>query len=48
MATVRNTIDALDDVIHQKVRLAAMSLLVATGAADFNYLKADRGRTARL
>ena len=43
MATVRNSVDALDDVIHQKVRLAAMSLLVATGAADFNYLKGELG-----
>ena len=42
MATVRK-LDALDDVIHQKVRLAVMSLLVAVGAADFNYLKGELG-----
>ncbi len=41
MATLRN-IDALDDVIHQKVRLGVMSL-VAAGEADFNFLKGALG-----
>ena len=38
MATVRK-LDALDDVIHQKVRLGVMSSLIAAGEADFNFLK---------
>jgi DNA-binding HxlR family transcriptional regulator len=38
MAAVRN-LDALDDVIHQKVRLAVMSCLMASGEVDFNALK---------
>ncbi|MDX1935338.1 MAG: transcriptional regulator [Capsulimonadales bacterium] len=42
MATVRK-IDALDDVIHQKVRLGVMSSLMASGDADFNFLKAALG-----
>lgn len=42
MATLRN-IDALDDVIHQKVRLGVMSSLVAAGEADFNFLKGALG-----
>lgn len=37
MAPVR--IDALDDVIHQKVRLGVMSCLMASGEVDFNFLK---------
>jgi len=43
MATVRNNIDALDDVIHQKVRLGVMSSLIAAGEADFNFLKGALG-----
>jgi DNA-binding HxlR family transcriptional regulator len=48
MATVLNqescgplqqTLDALDEVIHQKVRLGVMSTLVARGEADFRFLK---------
>ncbi len=42
MATVRK-IDALDDIIHQKVRLGVMSSLMATGEADFNFLKGALG-----
>ena len=42
MATLRN-IDALDDVIHQKVRLGVMSSLMAAGEADFNFLKGALG-----
>lgn len=36
-------IDALDDVIHQKVRLGVMSSLMASGESDFNFLKAALG-----
>lgn len=42
MAAVRK-IDALDDVIHQKVRLGVMSSLMASGEADFNFLKSALG-----
>jgi DNA-binding HxlR family transcriptional regulator len=42
MAAVRK-LDALDDVIHQKVRLGAMSCLMASGEADFNFLKGALG-----
>ena len=42
MATQRK-LDALDDVIHQKVRLGVMSCLMASGEADFNFLKAALG-----
>lgn len=42
MATVRK-LDALDDIIHQKVRLGVMSSLMASGEADFNFLKAALG-----
>ena len=42
MATARN-LDALDDVIHQKVRLGVMSSLMAAGEADFNFLKGALG-----
>ena len=42
MATVRK-LDALDDVIHQKVRLGVMSSLMAASEADFNFLKAALG-----
>lgn len=42
MATVRK-LDALDDVIHQKVRLGVMSSLMASGEADFNFLKGALG-----
>ena len=42
MATVRK-LDALDDVIHQKVRLGVMSSLMAAGEADFNFLKGALG-----
>lgn len=42
MATVRK-IDALDDIIHQKVRLGVMSSLIAAGEANFNFLKAALG-----
>lgn len=48
MAAVRKfdangMLDALDDVIHQKVRLGVMSCLMASGEADFNFLKSALG-----
>ena len=36
---LQETLDALDEVIHQKVRLGVMSTLVARGDADFRFLK---------
>ena len=36
-------LDALDDVIHQKVRLGVMASLMASGPTDFNFLKAALG-----
>lgn len=36
-------LDALDDVIHQKVRLGVMSSLMASGESDFNFLKSALG-----
>lgn len=36
-------LDALDDVIHQKVRLGIMSSLMATGGSDFTFLKQALG-----
>ena len=36
-------LDALDDIIHQKVRLGIMSGLVASGEANFNFLKSALG-----
>lgn len=42
MATVRK-LDALDDVIHQKVRLGVMSILIAENEVDFNFLKSEFG-----
>jgi len=38
------TIDSIDEVVHQKVRLGIMSALVA-GEADFRSLKANLGVT---
>lgn len=35
----------IDDVIHGRVRLAAMAFLSGAGAADFNELKAKVGGT---
>jgi DNA-binding HxlR family transcriptional regulator len=37
------SLDTLDDVIHQKVRLGVMSSLMASGEADFNFLKSALG-----
>jgi DNA-binding HxlR family transcriptional regulator len=37
------SLDTLDDVIHQKVRLGVMSCLMASDEVDFNFLKAALG-----
>ena len=44
MATVQKTslsasLDALDETIHQKVRLGIMSALMANGECDFRFLR---------
>jgi DNA-binding HxlR family transcriptional regulator len=36
---LQQTLGALDEMIHQKVRLGVMSTLVARGEADFRFLK---------
>ncbi|GAB4462570.1 MAG: transcriptional regulator [Armatimonadaceae bacterium] len=41
--TTARTLEALDDIIHQKVRLGVMSCLVAREQADFNFLKQALG-----
>jgi DNA-binding MarR family transcriptional regulator len=38
-------LEALDDTIHQKVRLGIMSTLLALGEADFRLLKETLGLT---
>jgi DNA-binding HxlR family transcriptional regulator len=37
--TLEACLERLDDAIHQKVRLGAMSTLMAQGETDFNFLK---------
>ena len=37
--TLEACLERLDDAIHQKVRLGAMSTLMAHGEVDFNFLK---------
>lgn len=39
LGPLQETLESLDEVIHQKVRLGVMSTLVATGEADFRFLK---------
>ena len=43
MAAARR-LEALDDIIHQKVRLGVMSSLMASGEADFNFPQARARR----
>ena len=38
-AALVESLDSLDEVIHQKVRLGIMSALMARGDADFRFLK---------
>ena len=45
-AAVVESLDAIDEVIHQKVRLGIMSGLMARGAADFRVLKETLSVTA--
>ena len=39
------SVESLDEVIHQKVRLGIMSALMARGEADFRFLKDTLGVT---
>lgn len=43
MTEVATAMDALDETIHQKVRLGIMSTLLALGEADFKLLKETLG-----
>ncbi len=38
-AALVESLDGLDEIIHQKVRLGIMSALMARGEADFRFLK---------
>ena len=38
-AALVESLDSLDEIIHQKVRLGIMSALMARGEADFRFLK---------
>ena len=40
-----DTLDAIDETIHQKVRLGIMSALMARGECDFRFLKDTLGVT---
>lgn len=40
-----HTIDGLDDVVHQRVRLGILTVLSEVGQADFTYLKQELGLT---
>lgn len=39
------SVESLDEIIHQKVRLGIMSALMARGEADFRFLKETLGVT---
>ena len=43
--TLVQSVDSLDEMIHQKVRLGIMSALMARGEADFRFLKNALGVT---
>jgi DNA-binding transcriptional ArsR family regulator len=43
VADAMDALDALDETIHQKVRLGIMSTLMALGEADFKLLKETLG-----
>lgn len=45
LAPLQQTLDSLDEVIHQKVRLGVMFTLVASDEADFRLLKETLGLT---
>ena len=44
-ASLVESVDSLDEIIHQKVRLGIMSALMARGDADFRFLKETLGVT---
>ena len=44
-AALVESVDSLDETIHQKVRLGIMSALMARGEADFKFLKDTLGVT---
>lgn len=44
-AQLVESVDSLDETIHQKVRLGIMSALMARGDADFRFLKETLGVT---
>jgi len=44
-AALVESLDSLDEVIHQKVRLGIMSALMARGETDFRFLKDALGVT---
>ena len=44
-AQLVESVDSLDETIHQKVRLGIMSALMARGDADFRFLKQTLGVT---
>ncbi len=44
-ARLVESVDSLDEIIHQKVRLGIMSALMARGEADFRFLKETLGVT---
>jgi DNA-binding HxlR family transcriptional regulator len=44
-AQLVESVDSLDEMIHQKVRLGIMSALMARGEADFRLLKETLGVT---
>lgn len=41
-----HVVGALDDVVHQRVRLGVLTILDELGEASFNYLKDELGLTA--
>jgi DNA-binding HxlR family transcriptional regulator len=43
--TISQSLDDIDETIHQKVRLGIMSALVARGESDFKFLKDTLGLT---
>lgn len=44
-ARLVESVDSLDEIIHQKVRLGIMSALMARGETDFRFLKETLGVT---
>jgi DNA-binding HxlR family transcriptional regulator len=44
-SSMQRTMEGIDEIIHQKVRLSVMSTLVSMGETDFNTLKSELGLT---